>query len=219
MQLNYSGEADARGEEVSSLLSMAGVLMVLMTATLVLPIRSGNGWASLWIVTVSSTASSPVPIPLLPVVTPSTMAPASLSTTLLQAKRSKGISFAELETLLGRDEVWIASLLHGQSTASAEEADLLIAAFGLDPALKVDLMTPPVKGCLDPVIPTDPLIYRFYEIMQVYGLPLKDVIQEKFGDGIMSAIDFTMEVEKVENPAGDRVKVTMCGKFLPYKKW
>jgi cyanate lyase len=142
-----------------------------------------------------------------------------LSTTLLAAKRSKGITFAALEDLLGRDEVWIASLFYGQSTASAEEADTLVEVLGLDPALKAELMTPPVKGCLDPVIPTDPLIYRFYEIMQVYGLPLKDVIQEKFGDGIMSAIDFTMDVDKVEDPAGNRVKVTMCGKFLPYKKW
>jgi cyanate lyase len=142
-----------------------------------------------------------------------------LSTTLLAAKRSKGITFAALESLLGRDEVWIASLFYGQSTASAEEADKLVEVLGLDPALKAELMTPPVKGCLDPVIPTDPLIYRFYEIMQVYGLPLKDVIQEKFGDGIMSAIDFTMDVDKVEDPAGNRVKVTMCGKFLPYKKW
>lgn len=143
----------------------------------------------------------------------------SLSCTLLQAKRAVGISFAELETLLGRDEVWIASLLYGQATASSDEADKLIDALKLDPAIKADLMAPPVKGCLDPVIPTDPLIYRFYEIMQVYGLPLKDVIQEKFGDGIMSAIDFTLDVDKVVDPAGDRVKVTMCGKFLPYKKW
>ena len=142
-----------------------------------------------------------------------------LSTILLAAKRSKGITFATLESLLGRDEVWIASLLYGQSTASSEEADKLVEVLGLDPGLKAELMTPPVKGCLDPVIPTDPLIYRFYEIMQVYGLPLKDVIQEKFGDGIMSAIDFTMDVDKVEDPASNRVKVTMCGKFLPYKKW
>ena len=70
-----------------------------------------------------------------------------------------------------------------------------------------------------PVHPVDPLIYRFYEIMQVYGMPMKDVIQEKFGDGIMSAIDFTLDVDKVEDPKGDRVKITMCGKFLPYKKW
>ena len=142
-----------------------------------------------------------------------------LSTILLAAKRSKGITFATLESLLGRDEVWIASLLYGQSTASSEEADKLVEVLGLDPGLKAELMTPPVKGCLDPVIPTDPLIYRFYEIMQVYGMPLKDVIQEKFGDGIMSAIDFTLDVDKVADPAGDRVKVTMCGKFLPYKKW
>ncbi|MEO1622463.1 MAG: cyanase, partial [Cyanobacteria bacterium J06632_3] len=77
----------------------------------------------------------------------------------------------------------------------------------------------PVKGGLDPLVPTDPLIYRFYEIMQVYGMPVKAVVHEKFGDGIMSAIDFSIDVEREEDPKGDRVKVIMCGKFLPYKKW
>jgi cyanate lyase len=77
----------------------------------------------------------------------------------------------------------------------------------------------PLKGALDPVLPTDPLLYRFYEILQVYGLPLKDVIQEKFGDGIMSAIDFSLQVDKIADPKGDRVKVTMNGKFLPYNVW
>jgi cyanate lyase len=77
----------------------------------------------------------------------------------------------------------------------------------------------PFKGGLDPVIPTDPLLYRFYEIMQVYGMPLKDVIQEKFGDGIMSAIDFRLTVNRLEDSNGDRVVVTMNGKFLPYRKW
>ncbi len=81
------------------------------------------------------------------------------------------------------------------------------------------MTTPPVKGSLDPVIPTDPFVYRFHEIMQVYGMQMKDVIQEKFGDGIMSAIDFIINVDKVEDPKGDRVKVSMCGKFLSYKKW
>lgn len=138
---------------------------------------------------------------------------------LLNAKKKKGLSFSDLESILERDEVWIASLFYGQSTASSEEADKIISTLNLDPEIKEDLMTPPVKGCLDPVVPTDPLIYRFYEIMQVYGIPLKDVIQEKFGDGIMSAIDFTLEVDKVEDPKGDRVMVKMCGKFLPYKKW
>ena len=138
---------------------------------------------------------------------------------LLKAKKEKGLIFADIGILLGLDEVWVASLFYGQSTASAEEADKLLTTLGVGTELKEILTTPPVKGSLDPVIPTDPLIYRFYEIMQVYGMPMKDVIQEKFGDGIMSAIDFTINVDKVEDPKGDRVKVSMCGKFLPYKKW
>ena len=143
----------------------------------------------------------------------------SFTKLLLKAKKEKKLSFEDLGKLLNRDEVWVASLFYGQATASEEESSSLIAALGLSSDLKDELSTPPVKGCLDPVIPTDPLIYRFYEIMQVYGLPIKDVIQEKFGDGIMSAIDFTIEVDKVEDPKGDRVLVKMCGKFLPYKKW
>ena len=138
---------------------------------------------------------------------------------LLKAKKEKGLTFADIGNLLGLDEVWVASLFYGQSTASDEESDQLLTTLGVGTELKEILTTPPVKGSLDPVIPTDPLIYRFYEIMQVYGMPMKDVIQEKFGDGIMSAIDFTINVDKVEDPKGDRVKVSMCGKFLPYKKW
>ena len=138
---------------------------------------------------------------------------------LLKAKKEKGLTFSDIGNLLGLDEVWVASLFYGQSTASDEESDKLLTTLGLGTELKEILTTPPVKGSLEPVIPTDPLIYRFYEIMQVYGMPMKDVIQEKFGDGIMSAIDFTINVDKVEDPKGDRVKVSMCGKFLPYKKW
>ena len=138
---------------------------------------------------------------------------------LLKAKKEKGLTFADIGNLLGLDEVWVASLFYGQSTASDAESDQLLTTLGLGSELKEILTTPPVKGSLDPVIPTDPLIYRFYEIMQVYGMPMKDVIQEKFGDGIMSAIDFTINVDKVEDLKGDRVKVSMCGKFLPYKKW
>ena len=138
---------------------------------------------------------------------------------LLKAKKEKNLTFKDLGELIDRDEVWVASLFYGQATADEEEANTLINALDLQSELKDQLTTPPVKGCLDPVIPTDPLIYRFYEIMQVYGLPMKDVIQEKFGDGIMSAIDFSIEVDKVEDPKGDRVLVKMCGKFLPYKKW
>ena len=143
----------------------------------------------------------------------------SVTASLMAAKKAKGLSFADLESAMGLDEVWIASLFYGQATASKEEAEKLAVLLSLDASTTSAIQEFPVKGSLDPVIPTDPLIYRFYEIMQVYGLPLKDVIQEHFGDGIMSAIDFTLDVDKVEDPKGDRVKITMCGKFLPYKKW
>ena len=143
----------------------------------------------------------------------------SVTESLMVAKKAKGLSFADLESAMGLDEVWIASLFYGQATASKDEAEKLAGLLSLDSATTAALQEFPVKGSLDPVIPTDPLIYRFYEIMQVYGMPLKDVIQEHFGDGIMSAIDFTLDVDKVEDPKGDRVKITMCGKFLPYKKW
>ncbi len=141
-----------------------------------------------------------------------------MTQTLLDAKKAKGLSFADLETVLGRDEVWIAALFYGQAIASQDEATKLLSSLGLGSELVEHLMTSTVKG-LGPVVPTDPLVYRFYEIMQVYGMPMKAVIQEKFGDGIMSAIDFTLDIEKEEDPKGDRVKVIMNGKFLPYKKW
>ncbi len=147
------------------------------------------------------------------------MAISAVTEKLLAAKKAAGLSFADLEAQLGCDEVWIASVFYRQASASPEEAKKIIEAIAADESLIEALTDYPVKGSLDPVIPTDPLIYRFYEIMQVYGMPMKAVIHEKFGDGIMSAIDFTLDVNKVEDPKGDRVEVVMCGKFLPYKKW
>lgn len=141
-----------------------------------------------------------------------------ITETLLAAKKEKGLSFADLEAALGRDEVWIAAVFYRQASATPEEAEKLADALDLGTALTEELTEYPVKG-LGPVVPTDPLIYRFYEIMQVYGMPVKAVIHEKFGDGIMSAIDFTLDVEREADPKGDRVKVTMSGKFLPYRKW
>jgi cyanate lyase len=142
----------------------------------------------------------------------------AISQQLLAAKQEKGLSFADLEKILDRDEVWIAAVLYRQAAASPAEAQLLVTALGLDASYIPKLTEYPTKG-LGPIVPTDPLIYRFYEIIQVYGMPLKSVIQEKFGDGIMSAIDFTLDVEKEIDPKGDRVKLVMSGKFLPYKKW
>lgn len=147
------------------------------------------------------------------------MAVTQITEKLLAAKKAKGISFEELEKIVGMDEVWIASVIYRQASASQAEAEKIVTALGLPADLAEPLTEPPLKGSIDPVIPTDPLIYRFYEVMQVYGMPIKAVVHEKFGDGIMSAIDFTLDVEKEEDPKGDRVKVIMCGKFLPYKKW
>jgi cyanate lyase len=141
-----------------------------------------------------------------------------ITETLFAAKKKQGLSFAALGDAIGRDEVWVAALFHGQARASDEEAAKLASLLGLEAGLAGALTDFPTKG-LGPVVPTDPLIYRLYEIMQVYGMPLKSVIHEKFGDGIMSAIDFTLHVDKEEDPKGDRVKLTMSGKFLPYKKW
>ena len=147
------------------------------------------------------------------------MAIAEITNKLLAAKKAKGLTFEDLEKIIGFDETWIAAVFYRQASADLEDAKKLVSALGLPEEMAEELTIAPVKGSLEPVIPTDPLIYRFYEIMQVYGMPVKAVIHEKFGDGIMSAIDFSIEVDRVEDPKGDRVQVTMCGKFLPYKKW
>ncbi|NOY39013.1 MAG: cyanase [Nitrospirae bacterium] len=146
------------------------------------------------------------------------MEPEELTKKLLAAKKEKGLSFSSLGKVVGRDEVWIAAVFYHQASASQEEADKIVSALGLDPDIAEMLTECPTKG-LGPVVPTDPLIYRLYEIMQVYGMPIKAVVHEKFGDGIMSAIDFTLKIDREEDPKGDRVRITMSGKFLPYRKW
>jgi cyanate lyase len=138
---------------------------------------------------------------------------------ILHAKATKGLTFAGLAKVVGCHPVFLAAVCYRQASATREQAEKLLDVLGLGPVWLPELTGFPAKGGLMPTVPVDPLLYRFYEILQVYGLPLKDVIQELFGDGIMSAIDFTLEVEKEADPQGDRVKITMSGKFLPYKKW
>jgi cyanate lyase len=142
-----------------------------------------------------------------------------ITETILRAKSAKNLTFAELADKVGCNPIFLAAACYRQASLSHEQAIKLLGALGLGEDYLPGLTTFPVKGGLMPTVPVDPLLYRFYEIMQVYGLPLKDVIQETFGDGIMSAIDFTMQVEKEADPKGDRVKITMSGKFLPYKQW
>lgn len=138
--------------------------------------------------------------------------------TIIAAKESKGMTWEEIGKAVGMSPVWTASACMGMNSMPKESAEALCEALGLGPEICTELQKYPTK-VWDQAVPTDPLIYRLYEIVGVYGDTLKEVIQEKFGDGIMSAIDFSMEVDKEENPKGDRVVITMNGKFLPYKAW
>jgi cyanate lyase len=138
---------------------------------------------------------------------------------ILDAKQQRGRSFEQIAQAVGRHKVWTAAALLGQAAMSKEESERATGCLGLGPDVAEALQQFPLKGSLDAPVPVDPLIYRFHEITQVYGTTIKAIIHEMFGDGIMSAIDFTMEIERVPDPHGDRVKVTYNGKFLPYKKW
>jgi cyanate lyase len=144
-----------------------------------------------------------------------------MSNRLLAAKKRKGLTWSDLSRAVGMSEVWLASVCYGESSATEESAAKLVGALDLGEEVKQAMLEFPVKGnSIKPqLIPSDPLLYRFYEILAVYGLSMKDVIQEQFGDGIMSAIDFTLDVKKELDPKGDRVVITMNGKFLPYKRW
>jgi cyanate lyase len=142
----------------------------------------------------------------------------TMTETIIAAKIEKGLSWEVMGTELGMSPVWLASACLGMNSAPQEKAKAITEYSGLAPEVEQALVDFPTK-VWEQAVPTDPLIYRLYEIVGVYGDTLKEVIQEKFGDGIMSAIDFSMEVDKIEDPKGDRVLLTMNGKFLPYKSW
>ena len=145
----------------------------------------------------------------------------AMTEVILAAKKRQKLTWAALAERIGLSEVFVASVCYGENSMTAEMAEKLCGALDLGDDVREALQEFPLKGkSLDgKVVPTDPLLYRFYEILCVYGTTLKDVIQEKCGDGIMSAIDFTLDVKKEEHPKGDRVVVTMNGKFLPYKRF
>ena len=141
-----------------------------------------------------------------------------MTKSILEAKSKEGLSWDAIAKELGRSPVWTASACLGNNSMLPDEAKRLCNRLNLPESVAQALQTCPTKG-EGQVIPSDPLIYRFFEIAYVYGPSIKEVIHESFGDGIMSAIDFTVDVEREEDPKGDRVKVVMNGKFLPYKKW
>ena len=147
------------------------------------------------------------------------MDPRQCTEVILAAKAARTFSFAALAETVGRSEVWTAAAIFGQAQMDAPEAEALAEALGLGPDVVAALQRHPLRGSLDAPVPVDPLLYRFHEITQVYGTTIKALINEKFGEGIMSAIDFEMEIDRIEDPKGDRVKVTYNGKFLPYRKW
>ncbi len=138
---------------------------------------------------------------------------------IIQAKVSKGIKWADVATKVGLSKEWVTAACLGQMTLTAEQAATIGDIFELSEEARLWLQEVPYKGSLPTSVPTDPLIYRFYELISVYGTTFKALIHEEFGDGIMSAIDFKMDLQRESNAAGDRVNIVMSGKFLPYKTY
>ena len=138
---------------------------------------------------------------------------------IVLAKVAKGLKWADVAAKVGLSKEWVTAACLGQMTLDAEQSGVVAEIFGLSDEERRWLMVTPYKGSLPTAVPTDPLIYRFYELVSVYGTTFKELIHEEFGDGIMSAIDFRMDMKREPNAAGDRVSITMSGKFLPYKSY
>ena len=132
------------------------------------------------------------------------------------ARLQKGLTWQQLADAIGKPVVWTTAALLGQQPIPAELGKVLVEMLGIDQSAVPVLAAVPMRGGLPTAVPTDPTIYRFYEVLQVYGGAIKELIHEQFGDGIMSAINFSVDVQKKPHPAGDRVVVTLDGKFLPY---
>lgn len=147
------------------------------------------------------------------------MTKAELAETILTAKKSRGTSWKSIAAAAGLSEVFTTSACLGENALDATEAGRVASFLGLPDEVAKALTEFADKGEAAPTVPKEPLQYRFQEIIYVYGRTMKELIEEKFGPGIMSAIDFTMDIERVADPKGDRVKLTMNGKFLGYKKW
>ena len=136
---------------------------------------------------------------------------------VVSARLREGLTWQQLADAIGRPLVWTTAALLGQHPIPVEQAKILAEVLKLDESVVPALAAAPMRGGLPTAVPTDPTIYRFYEALQVYGGALKEVIAEQFGDGIMSAINFSLDVQKKPHPSGDRVVVTFDGKFLPYQ--
>jgi cyanate lyase len=138
---------------------------------------------------------------------------------IIVQKMRKKLKWEQLAKATGQSKEWTTAALLGQMTLTAEQAGKVGAMLDLPADAVEQLQVVPYKGSLPTTVPTDPLIYRFYELINVYGTTFKALIHEEFGDGIMSAIDFNMDLAREADPKGDRVKIVMSGKFLPYKSY
>jgi cyanate lyase len=136
---------------------------------------------------------------------------------VLAAKVRLGLTWSQIADAVGRPVAWTTAALLGQHPMPPDLAKAAGSLLDLDEDILVTLQLQPTRGALDNPVPTDPTIYRFYEVLQVYGPTIKELIHEEFGDGIMSAINFRLDVSRAPDPAGDRVIVTLDGKFLPYQ--
>jgi len=141
-----------------------------------------------------------------------------MSEEIILAKKSADLSWEEIAKKVSISPVFLTSACLGMNSLKKEAAQKLCEVLSLSEEVSACLQEYPNKTW-DFTIPQDPVVYRFYEVVGVYGETIKEIIGEKFGDGIMSAIDFSMDIDKEENPLGDRVVITMNGKFLPYKSW
>lgn len=138
---------------------------------------------------------------------------------IINAKVSQKMTWAQIAERIGQSKEWTTAAMLGQMTFTAKQAAVAQELFGLSDEETLWLQIVPYKGSLPTAVPTDPLIYRWYEIVSVYGSTIKELIHEEFGDGIMSAIDFKMDIQRQADPNGDRVNVMLSGKFLPYKTY
>jgi len=147
-----------------------------------------------------------------------TLSKEAMTEAIITAKLAKDLTWEAIAEKVGVGSVWLTSACFGKNSMKKDLAEKLCAVLELGPDVCIALQMFPHKAW-DKTIPQDPVVYRLYEIVGVYGDTIKEIIHEKFGDGIMSAIDFSMHIDKEENPLGDRVVITMNGKFLPYKSW
>ena len=147
------------------------------------------------------------------------MTKTEMTAAILAAKKAKKTTWSAIAKAAGLSDTFVCSACLGENALSPEVAGKVGSFLGLAPDVVEELCVFADKGTRAPTIPKEPLQYRFQEVIYVYGTTLKEIIEEKFGTGIMSAIDFSLDIEKVPDPKGDRVKVIMNGKFLPYKTW